>query len=116
VAGAVAANAVTTRALRRYRASVQLPKNLVALSKRLSYVLRHRPDSIGVALTSDGWVPIETLLRALSAHGARVTREQLDAVVAGNNKQRFAVDGERIRASQGHSGVGGAWPAPGPAA
>src|SRR4051812_14118823 len=34
-----------------------------------------------------------------------LTRAQLDAVVAGNDKQRFAVDpsGTRIRASQGHS-------------
>ncbi|MBV1851825.1 RNA 2'-phosphotransferase [Catellatospora tritici] len=75
----------------------------VKISKRLSYVLRHAPETIGITLSPDGWVPIDTLLRALAAHGPRVTREQLDAVVAGNDKQRFAIDGDRIRASQGHS-------------
>ncbi|WP_212832416.1 RNA 2'-phosphotransferase [Catellatospora sp. TT07R-123] len=75
----------------------------VKISKRLSYVLRHAPESIGITLSPDGWVQIDTLLRALAAHGHRVTRAQLDTVVADNDKQRFAVDGDRIRASQGHS-------------
>ena len=32
------------------------------LSKFLSYVLRHKPDSIGVEMDSAGWVNIEELL------------------------------------------------------
>ncbi len=81
---------------------------LVRLSKRISRVLRHAPDSVGLRLDPAGWVPVGELLAALSAHGPTVTRAQLDAVVAGNDKRRFAVevgpDGiERIRASQGHS-------------
>jgi len=36
--------------------------NDIAISKRLSYVLRHRPDSIGITLPADGWVEVETLL------------------------------------------------------
>lgn len=76
---------------------------LKKMSKQLAYVLRHRPDSIGITLSPDGWVPIDTLLTALRAHGKGMTREQLDTVVADNDKQRFAIDGDRIRASQGHS-------------
>ena len=69
----------------------------------MSFVLRHQPDSVGLVLDKAGWVPVDELLAAL-----RITREELDAVVAGNDKQRFAVqrgdDGvERIRANQGHS-------------
>ena len=30
-----------------------------AISRRLSYVLRHRPDSIGVTLDAGGWVDVE---------------------------------------------------------
>jgi putative RNA 2'-phosphotransferase len=67
-------------------------------SKRLSYVLRHRPDSVGLTLDEAGWVPVEKLLKTLG-----LTRAQLKAVVAGNDKQRFAIEGDRIRASQGHS-------------
>ncbi|NUT37168.1 MAG: RNA 2'-phosphotransferase [Hamadaea sp.] len=77
--------------------------DLVKTSKRLAYVLRHRPDSIGLTLTPDGWADIDELLRALAGHGMRLTRADLDLVVAGNDKRRFLIDGDRIRASQGHS-------------
>jgi putative RNA 2'-phosphotransferase len=50
-------------------------------------------------------VPVEELLAAASEHGMPMSRAQLDEVVAGNDKQRFAFseDGSRIRANQGHS-------------
>ncbi|MEV6493438.1 RNA 2'-phosphotransferase [Actinoplanes sp. NPDC051633] len=75
-----------------------MSKSQVRLSRRMSMVLRHRPESVGITLDPQGWVPISTLLEALG-----VTRAELDAVVAGNDKARFAVEGDRIRASQGHS-------------
>ena len=76
-----------------------------ALSKRLSYVLRHRPDSIGIALEENGWVQIRALLSALAKSGASMTPAALEEIVANNDKKRFEVDvaGERIRARQGHS-------------
>jgi len=77
----------------------------VPISRRLSFVLRHRPDSVGPTMDDAGWVDVDELLVALATHGLRLTRAELDAVVAGNDKQRFAFDetGTRIRASQGHS-------------
>jgi putative RNA 2'-phosphotransferase len=77
----------------------------VAVSRRLSFVLRHRPDSIGVTLDAAGWVDVPTLLAALAAHGQPLTRTELEQVVADNDKQRFTLDvaTDRIRASQGHS-------------
>jgi putative RNA 2'-phosphotransferase len=79
--------------------------DVVRLSKRLSYLLRHAPGSVGLTLDPAGWVDVEALLTALAATGRPVTRAELDEVVAGNDKQRFALDatGTRIRASQGHS-------------
>ncbi|GAB3321092.1 RNA 2'-phosphotransferase [Geodermatophilus aquaeductus] len=79
--------------------------DVVRVSKRLSSVLRHRPDSVGLTLDDAGWVDVDALLAALAAHGLPLTREDLDRVVAGNDKRRFAFDdgGTRIRASQGHS-------------
>lgn len=75
------------------------------LSKRLSYVLRHDPDSVGVALDAAGWADVDELLAALRSHGTRLSRGDLDRLVAGSDKQRFAFDesGTRVRASQGHS-------------
>ncbi|MEU1162450.1 RNA 2'-phosphotransferase [Streptomyces sp. NPDC005921] len=78
-------------------------RRTVKVSKYLSKHLRHQPERIGLTLDEAGWVEIDTLLAAVAAHGFPVTREELDHVVASNDKQRFAIDGSRIRASQGHS-------------
>jgi putative RNA 2'-phosphotransferase len=77
----------------------------VKISKFLSYVLRHRPDAIGLTLEDGGWVDVDALLQALGVAGKPVTRELLEDVVRTNDKQRFAfsADGIKIRASQGHS-------------
>ncbi|GAA3344141.1 RNA 2'-phosphotransferase [Amorphoplanes nipponensis] len=83
--------------------TTELSREQVRLSKRLSLVLRHRPETAGLTLDPQGWVPVADLLTAL-----RIDRAELDAVVAHNDKSRFVTatgpDGvERIRAHQGHS-------------
>ncbi|QNP64159.1 RNA 2'-phosphotransferase [Streptomyces genisteinicus] len=78
-------------------------RRTVKVSKYLSKHLRHQPERIGLTLDANGWVPVEELLRAAGAHGFPLTRAELDHVVAANDKKRFAIDGERIRASQGHT-------------
>jgi putative RNA 2'-phosphotransferase len=80
-------------------------KQLVSLSKFLSFVLRHEPEAIGLTLDAEGWVAVEELLAAAARHGHSVTRGQLEEVVATNDKRRFSFspDGRLIRANQGHS-------------
>ncbi|MFI9808336.1 RNA 2'-phosphotransferase [Streptomyces sp. NPDC052301] len=73
------------------------------VSKYLSKHLRHQPERIGLAPDPGGWVEIDALITAAAAHGFRFTREELDHVVAANDKQRFMIEGTRIRANQGHS-------------
>lgn len=77
----------------------------VKISKFLSYVLRHKPEAIGITLDDNGWIEVDRLLEAMKAAGKRVSRELLDEIVRTNDKQRFAFndDGTKIRASQGHS-------------
>ncbi|WP_210649997.1 RNA 2'-phosphotransferase [Nocardioides sp. SYSU D00065] len=77
----------------------------VRASKRLSYVLRHRPDSVGLTLDASGWVGVDDLLAALADAGTPLAREDVERIVATNDKQRFEVDraAGRIRARQGHS-------------
>ena len=74
-------------------------------SKFLSLVLRHKPETIGMQLDSDGWLEINALIRNANDHGKSLTLEMLLDVVATNDKQRFSLsdDGLRIRANQGHS-------------
>lgn len=80
-------------------------KDVVRLSKRLSNWLRHNPEAIGVTMDGAGWVLVEDLMHQAAAHGRGFSREQLDRVVAENNKRRFEFDdsGTLIRARQGHS-------------
>lgn len=76
------------------------------LSKTISYALRHRPEVFGLVLDAEGWVSIDDLVAALSKHEERwrdVTAADIRAIPAASSKQRFAFDGNRIRALYGHS-------------
>lgn len=75
------------------------------VSKYLSYLLRHKPEAIGLALDSEGWAEINRLIICASCDGRKLDIPLIQAVVDGNDKKRFAIsdDGRRIRAVQGHS-------------
>jgi putative RNA 2'-phosphotransferase len=77
----------------------------VKISKFLSLVLRHQPETIGITLSGDGWVRVDDLLAAMESHSFSVSLEELQFVVETNDKQRFSFshDGTSIRANQGHS-------------
>ncbi|WP_043265272.1 RNA 2'-phosphotransferase [Streptomyces sp. CT34] len=75
----------------------------VRISKYLAKHLRHEPERIGIALDAQGWVPVTELIEAAGRHGFPFSRAELEAVVAGSDKQRYALEDGRIRANQGHS-------------
>lgn len=77
---------------------------VIAASKFLALVLRHRPEAIGLVLDDAGWADIDALIACAAPHHP-LTRDLIERVVAGNDKQRYAIsdDGRRIRARQGHS-------------
>jgi putative RNA 2'-phosphotransferase len=78
---------------------------LVRSSKRLSLHQRHAPERVGITLGPGGWVDVDTLLSGLACHVFPLSRANLDAVMAGNDKSRFAFDetGTRIRATVSRS-------------
>lgn len=78
---------------------------MVKVSKYLARHLRHDPARLGLTVTPGGWVSVRQLLDACAAQGFALSREELERVVASNDKQRFAFDatGQFIRANQGHS-------------
>ena len=82
-----------------------MPADPIQLSKFLSFVLRHKPDAIGLTLDGQGWAGIDDLVAKGNAAGTRFGRDDLLNVVATSDKKRFSLspDGERIRAAQGHS-------------
>jgi putative RNA 2'-phosphotransferase len=77
----------------------------VRTSKFLSLVLRHNPATAGVTLDEAGWCSVADLLHGCALHGHKISREELNEVVADNDKKRFqfSMDGKKIRAVQGHS-------------
>lgn len=80
-------------------------ESLVETSKFLSFILRHKPETIGLKLSDSGWVKIEDLIDAARKNGRMINKELIDEVVKTNDKQRFTYssDGLYIRANQGHS-------------
>lgn len=72
------------------------------ISKFLSYVLRHHPDSIGLKLEKDGWASVEEIL---NNSPLQVKLDELKYVVENNDKRRFSFNDDftKIKANQGHS-------------
>jgi putative RNA 2'-phosphotransferase len=75
------------------------------ISKFLSLILRHKPETIDIDLDENGWTNVETLLQKAKKKQPDLTLENLQHVVTTNAKSRFAFDetGTKIRANQGHS-------------
>lgn len=82
-----------------------MSNKLTKYSKFLSYVLRHKPESIGMTLDDNGWVSVSELLRASCEAGQDISENLLCEIVEKNDKKRFAFNEkkDRIRANQGHS-------------
>lgn len=80
-------------------------KSLYRASRFLSLILRHRPDKARITLNDEGWTDVDALLEALTAKGYAISRDDLNRIVAENDKKRFSFSDDRtlIRASQGHS-------------
>ncbi|VDP90377.1 unnamed protein product [Echinostoma caproni] len=79
----------------------------VMISKKLSWILRHGAQKVGLTYGVGGYLFLDDVLRLQDFSGISV--EDVQRVVENNNKQRFelSVDPEtgrrRIRAFQGHS-------------
>ncbi|MHC8349443.1 RNA 2'-phosphotransferase [Pseudomonas sp. RT4P38] len=80
-------------------------KQNTEISKFLSYILRHEPQTIGLPLDSEGWGNIDLLIEGAAKEGLILDMTLIQAVVSSNDKRRFSIsdDGLRIRAVQGHS-------------
>lgn len=80
-------------------------KQITHISKFLSLVLRHKPETIGIELDQNGWTDVDTLLENSNSYGIKVDKDILKQIVETNSKKRFAFNEtfDRIRASQGHS-------------
>lgn len=67
-------------------------------SRQLSWLLRHGAREAGLDMDAAGWANVQDVLAA-----SGLDRLTLERAVERNDKGRLQLDGERIRACQGHS-------------
>lgn len=80
-----------------------MDKELAKISKYFSYLLRHKPEEIGLELDDKGWASVDELIEKTSDF--ELSKELIDVVVETNDKQRFKLSDDKlkIKANQGHS-------------
>lgn len=79
--------------------------NIKRTSKFLSYILRHRPETIGLELDKHGWAHIDTLVEKANRDGQSLSSEKIRQVIDSGGKNRFTISEDKayIRAGYGHS-------------
>jgi len=77
--------------------------NLKRLSRFMSLVLRHEPERVGIEIDEHGWTDLQRLVAGLSREFSGARLEHILEIVRTDAKERYVIDGSRIRAAQGHS-------------
>lgn len=80
-------------------------KEMESLSKFISLILRHRPETVGITLDEHGWADAWELMDGLRKSGRSIDMDILEEIVRTDEKGRysFSADKALIRANQGHS-------------
>ena len=80
--------------------------DFLKVSKYLSLILRHKPETIGIKLDSHGWANVNEILYGVSkSMNISLDFDTLKYIVDTDNKGRYSFneDMTKIRANQGHS-------------
>ena len=78
----------------------------ITLSKFLSLILRHKPETIGIKLDKHGWANVDELISNMWKYKQKyIDRGILEHIVKTDKKQRYSFNEDKtmIRANQGHS-------------
>ena len=76
------------------------------LGRVMAGILRHFPERFNVKMDTHGWVDIQDLVTAVRQSRDRMRwlrRHHIHAMALTDEKGRYQVDGERVRATYGHS-------------
>lgn len=78
--------------------------SLTDISRFMSLILRHKPETIGISLDEHGWANVDELIKGI-AKTREFNMDILEEVVKTDNKQRYSFNEDKtlIRANQGHS-------------
>jgi putative RNA 2'-phosphotransferase len=75
----------------------------VRLGKLLSGILRHFPERFGVRMSVEGWANLDYIARVLSKRNRWVRKKHIIALVKSDEKGRYEIKRNMIRARYGHS-------------
>ena len=81
-------------------------RDIRSTSKFIALILRHKPETVGIALDEHGWAKVDELIVGINATGNHnLTKELLEEIVRTDEKRRYAFNEDHtlIRANQGHS-------------
>lgn len=76
-----------------------------SISKRVSFILRHKPESIGIILDENGYADVAELIEKFNNNGVFIDFHGLEEIVRNDAKNRYSfnADKTKIRANYGHS-------------
>ena len=77
---------------------------LIETSRFLSFILRHKPEAVGITLDEHGWANVDELIAAVNKT-RNLTMDMLEEIVKSDDKMRYSFNEDKtlIRANQGHS-------------
>ncbi len=78
-------------------------KNARSLSKFLALILRHEAAQFGLETDNHGWANVAKVVEVMRHKMPQFSREDLQEIVDTDNKRRYQIDSDRIRARYGHS-------------
>ena len=73
------------------------------LSRFLTFLLRHKPKDYPLAIDREGFAPWQDVVEIVQERFYDVTEAQIRALIAGAEKKRFELRGDKVRATYGHS-------------
>lgn len=73
------------------------------LGKFVSGILRHFPDKFGLEIDENGWISFEALAKVVGRKYRWANKWVLKAMVYSDEKKRYELKGDKIRARYGHS-------------
>lgn len=78
--------------------------SITRISRYISLILRHKPETIGIALDKHGWANVDALIAGVSKTHP-LTMDLLEEIVLTDDKMRYSFNEDKtlIRANQGHS-------------
>lgn len=78
--------------------------SLIEMSKFVAFILRHKPEAIGITLDEHGWANVSELISGI-CKTRYITMDMLEEIVYTDTKKRYSFNEDKtlIRANQGHS-------------